>query len=96
MLRQVGRVTAAGAVGGSAYGYYWANKNMGEDAVNRIVAFDKVCVPMIVDYKWEEAKCEKLPKLLPALFPAVSEQVVVCRVTARIARPCGVIRMIRT
>jgi hypothetical protein len=42
--------------------------------VERIIIYDKVCVPMIVDYKWQEAKCEKLPKLLPSLFPPVSEE----------------------
>ena len=27
----------------------------------RIIKFDKVAVPAILEYKWEEAKCEKLP-----------------------------------
>jgi hypothetical protein len=46
----------------------------GADAVDRIITYDKVAVPMIVAYKWEEAKCEKLPPLLPFLFPPVPEE----------------------
>ena len=42
--------------------------------MERIVIYDKVAIPMIIDYKWEEAKCEKLPKLLPSFFPTVSQE----------------------
>jgi hypothetical protein len=47
---------------------------MGEDALARIVKFDKVALPAIMEYKWVEAKCEKLPRILPQLFPPVSEE----------------------
>ena len=35
--------------------------------------FDKVALPAIIDYKATEARCEKLPKLLPQLFSEVPE-----------------------
>ena len=35
--------------------------------------FDKVALPAIIDYKVTEARCEKLPKLLPQLFSEVPE-----------------------
>jgi len=47
---------------------------MGEDALARIVKFDRVAVPAIIEYKWVEAKCEKLPKILPWLFPPVTDE----------------------
>ena len=59
-------------IGGAGYGYYWATTNLGEDAVERIMRYDKVVMPMILQYKWLEAKCEKLPKILPSIFPPVS------------------------
>ena len=55
-------------IGGAGYGYYWATTNLGEDAVERIMRYDKVVMPMILQYKWLEAKCEKLPKILPSIF----------------------------
>jgi hypothetical protein len=61
-------------VGGSAYGYYWATTNMGDDAVKRLRTYCGVIVPFVVQYKWMEAKCEKLPKLVPWLFPPMSEE----------------------
>jgi aarF domain-containing kinase len=51
----------------------WANDNLGSDALDRIVQFDKVALPAIIDYKVTEARCEKLPKLLPQLFSEVPE-----------------------
>ena len=33
--------------------------------------FDKVAIPATISYKFEEARCDKLPKLLPSLFPPV-------------------------
>jgi hypothetical protein len=71
-FRKVLGATAAANVVGGGYAYYWAKKNMGEDALDRIIKYDKVAVPMIVQYKWLEAKCEKLPTILPWLFPPVS------------------------
>eukprot|EP00967_Tisochrysis_lutea_P101795 scaffold152935_cov34-Tisochrysis_lutea.AAC.3 len=47
---------------------------MGEDALARILKFDKVAVPAIIEYKWVEAKCEKLPRILPMIFPPVSDE----------------------
>ena len=47
---------------------------MGEDAVDRIIEYDKVAVPMIIDYKLLEAKLEKLPSYLPSLFPVLPEE----------------------
>lgn len=67
----LGGLAAANVVGGG-YGYYWAKKNMGDDALERIIKYDKVAVPAIIEYKWLEAKCEKLPKIMPWFFPPVS------------------------
>jgi len=63
--------TATVSVGG---GYYWAKKAMGDDSVSRLIAYNKVVSPAIMEYKWEEAKCEKLPKVLPWLFPPVPKE----------------------
>ena len=91
-------VAGGGGVAG-AYGYKWANDNLGSDALDRIIQvcaclhatllqindahdtlctcgpsqFDKVALPAIIDYKVTEARCEKLPKLLPQLFSEVPE-----------------------
>uniref|UniRef100_A0A7S0IPC0 ABC1 atypical kinase-like domain-containing protein n=1 Tax=Calcidiscus leptoporus TaxID=127549 RepID=A0A7S0IPC0_9EUKA len=74
MLRRAAGVAAAGGAAAAAYGYAWAKREMGDDALQRILKFDKVALPAILEYKWEEAKCEKLPKVLPALFPPVSDE----------------------
>lgn len=37
------------------------------------VQFDRVALPAIIDYKLTEARCEKLPRLLPPLFSEVPE-----------------------
>lgn len=61
---------AASGIGG----YVWARQTIGEDGLDRIVHFDKVAIPIVLDYKWEEAKCEKLPKILPSIFRPVPEE----------------------
>ena len=38
-----------------------------------IEQFDKVALPAIIDYKFTEVRCEKLPRLLPSLFSEVPE-----------------------
>lgn len=47
---------------------------MGDDALARLIKYDRVALPAILEYKWEEARCEKLPELLPSVFPPVSEE----------------------
>ena len=46
---------------------------MGDDALQRIIKYDKMAVPAIIEYKWLEAKCETLPESMPFLFPKVTE-----------------------
>ena len=74
MLRRLGLGTTGASVIGGAFAYYEAKRKMGDDALSRLISYDKVALPAILEYKWEEAKCEKLPKLLPALFPPVSDE----------------------
>lgn len=74
MLRRALGLTTVGGTAACAYAYYEAKQRMGSDAVARIISYDMVAVPAIVEYKWLEAKCEKLPKVLPALFPPVSDE----------------------
>ena len=74
MLRKVFGASAVGLAGGAGYGYYWAKKNIGEDGLERLVKFEKTIVPIAIQYKWLEAKCEKFPKAFPSIFPAVSEE----------------------
>jgi hypothetical protein len=73
MLRRALGVTAAGGTAAGFYAYREAQRQMGEDALDRIISYDKVALPAILEYKWQEARCEKLPKLAPALFPPVSD-----------------------
>ena len=47
---------------------------MGHDALSRLISYDVVAVPAILEYKLLEARCEKLPKLVPSLFPPVSDE----------------------
>ena len=51
-----------------------ATENMGSDAVERMMRFSKVAVPLIVEYKWLEAKLEKLPGKFPDIFPALPDE----------------------
>jgi hypothetical protein len=71
MLRTALKTTAGGAVAAGLGGYAWARSTMGADAVDRIIEFDSMAVPAIVEYKYWEARCDKLPKSLPSLFPPV-------------------------
>ncbi|GMH86255.1 hypothetical protein TrVE_jg9112 [Triparma verrucosa] len=74
MLRNIAKVTSGGAVAATVGGYFYVREAMGEDALQRMIKFERVGVPATIDYKWEEAKCEKLPKVLPSIFPPVSEE----------------------
>jgi len=74
MLARILAGTVAAGTAASGYGYYWATKNMGDDAVDRLITYSKVTVPAILEYKLEEAKCQKLPKALPWLFSEVPEE----------------------
>ena len=73
-LRRTAAATAATATAGTAYAYHWATTNMGDDAVDRLITYCKVVAPAITEYKIEEARCEKLPSMLPMLFDPVSEE----------------------
>ena len=55
---------------------------LGEDALNRIWVYDQVALPAILEYKWCEARSEKLPKMLPLLFAEVSEEELTSRYEA--------------
>ena len=68
------RVAAGGAVAGTAAAYAWARRELGEDGLSRIYAYDRVAVPAIIEYKLLEARCEKLPAVLPFLFPRPSDE----------------------
>ena len=70
MIRRAGLAVGGGTAAACAYGYYEARQRMGDDALARIISYDKVALPAIMEYKWTEAKCEKLPKVVPWLFPA--------------------------
>ncbi|GMH80428.1 hypothetical protein TL16_g08543 [Triparma laevis f. inornata] len=74
MLRNIAKVTSSGALAATFGGYFYAKSAMGDDALDRMIKFEKVGVPMTIDYKWEEAKCEKLPKILPTFFSPVGEE----------------------
>ena len=74
IARKVLLGTTVGVAGGGGYGYYWCKKNLGEDQLDRLVTFEKKIIPIAIHYKWLEAKCEKLPKRFPFLFPPVSEE----------------------
>ena len=68
------RLAAGGAVAGTAAAYAWARRELGEDGLSRIYAYDRVAVPAIIEYKLLEARCEKLPALLPFLFSRPSDE----------------------
>ena len=74
MIRRAGLAVGGGTAAACAYGYYEARQRMGDDALARIISYDKVALPAIMEYKWTEAKCEKLPKVVPWLFPPVSDE----------------------
>ena len=73
MLRRLGGAATGLGVAGGLVAYFEARRRMGEDALQRLISYDTVALPAILEYKWEEAKCEKLPKVLPAFFPPVTD-----------------------
>ena len=73
LLRRGLAATAAGGTAAAAFGYYKARTTMGEDALSRMMSYNVVAVPAILQYKAVEARYEKAPKLLPALFSEISE-----------------------
>ena len=73
MIRKLLGGSLATTTAATLGGYLWARSTMGEDAVARIITYDKVAVPAILEYKYLEAKLEVWPKLLPSLFPVLPE-----------------------
>ena len=73
MFRRLALGTAGVGTAAGAYGYSEAKRTMGEDAVSRLISYNKVALPAILQYKMVEFQCEKLPKLAPSLFPPVSD-----------------------
>ena len=55
-------VLGSGAVAASGYAYL--RNEMGEDALNRLVRFDSLLIPCVLEYKLLEFRCERLPALL--------------------------------
>ena len=82
MIRTVGKGLLGATVAGAAGAYAWARTTMGADAVDRIYTYDKVAVPMILDYKWLEWKLEIAPHSefinlltpLSGFFPVLPEE----------------------
>ena len=76
MLRTAAKGLAGATLAGTTGGYVWARYTMGADAVDRIYAYDKVAVPMIIDYKWLEWKLEVAPnsEMLRRFFPLLPEE----------------------
>jgi len=73
MLRNIAKVGGGVVVVGSVAAYGWAVNTMGSDAVSRMAEFEVVAAPMAIAYKWEEAKCEKLPLTVPWFFSPVPQ-----------------------
>jgi len=73
MLRTLAKFSGGGFAAVSIGSYAYAVNTMGHDSVKRIVEFDLIAAPAIIHYKWEEAKCDKFPKVLPWIFPPVSQ-----------------------
>ena len=77
MFARAGKVLAGTAIGGTVTvgaAHYSLTSWLGDDAVDRLIRYQRTIVPMVMAYKWEEAKCEKLPEALPWLFSKVSEE----------------------
>ena len=72
-LRRLVGTTFVGGGAAAAYGYHYATSTMGSDAVERMASYNKVAVPAILQYKLVEARYEKAPKALPALFSEASD-----------------------
>ena len=71
MLRRAALAVTGGGVAAGAFGYHWATTNLGSDGVDRIITYDRVALPAILEYKWAEARLEKLPRMLPMIFSEV-------------------------
>lgn len=67
-MRRAAALSVAGGTAACAYAYNEARKSMGDDALARIVSYDTVALPAILEYKWVEAKCERLPKMMPCAW----------------------------
>lgn len=99
MLRRALGLTTVGVGGGAALAYQWAKEALGEDGLERLIKYDRVAIPAIVQYKWVEARCGKLSRLAPLLFPPVSEEEETARFAVlheRWAQPLFDIFMART
>ena len=75
MIRTAAKGLLGATVAGAAGAFVWARTTMGADALDRIYAYDKVAVPMIVDYKWLEWQLEVAPKseIFGHFFPVLPE-----------------------
>lgn len=73
MLRAAG-VLSAGITGAGALGIYKLRDDMGPDSLNRLLSFYSVAVPLVLDYKILEMKCETLPTVLPQFFDPVTQE----------------------
>ena len=71
MLRAAAAISMGGVAAGIA-GHAKIKEELGEEALDRIASFYAVSVPMIIEYKILEAKCEILPQYVPSIFPQVS------------------------
>ena len=56
MIRKILGGSTATLTAATLGGYLWARSTMGEDAVARIITYDKVAVPAILEYKLLEYK----------------------------------------
>jgi predicted unusual protein kinase regulating ubiquinone biosynthesis (AarF/ABC1/UbiB family) len=77
MLARAGIGSVAVAGGGAGYAYWWANKELGESAVERTLSFYEVAAPCFIQYKWLEFRLEHLPPMLQGTplssqFPLIS------------------------
>ena len=59
--------TVLGSGAAAASGYAYLRNEMGADALNRLVRFDSLLIPCVLEYKLLEFRCERLPALLPSL-----------------------------
>jgi hypothetical protein len=67
-------ILSASVTGASAYGVYRAREEMGPDSLNRLLSFYSVAIPLVLEYKTLEIKCEKLPEILPQFFDKVTQE----------------------
>ena len=74
MFRTAIKSTAFLTVSVPLCGYVWARSTMGSESLSRMIKYDSVAVPLIVEYKFLEARCGPLAVLLPSVFPAVTKE----------------------